>query len=410
MKINFYIIVALLFLFNEISFAQKTIKLGFTYRTRTVKNLQIDVDSKSTKVTTLKNSKVSQLLKIFPASAGENLEIDIDPGNIKVSTWDKNKVSIEVEFQKKYELEIFEAKKIGNTIKFEMKLDCGWNNKIKVKVKAPSKFNFDLKTTGGYIKIQDAIRGKLLATTEGGNIRFNDVYGKVDVSTNGGNIKGKNVEGNVKLQTNGGNISIENVNKGKTNIETFGGNIRIGNVASDLVAKTHGGHISIENVGGNAEVVTLGGHITMDKVSGSVYMKSNGGHLNLKSATGNVIAKTLGGHIKLKDISGSITASTKGGNIYAILSPKLNTESILETSSGNIELRIPGSAKTTIDVSVENQDIDEDGNDFIKSDFPSLHFDVDDGEIDAIYILNGGGSKVLLDCSNGKVKIRKWNK
>ncbi|MCB0731870.1 MAG: hypothetical protein KDC88_12630 [Ignavibacteriae bacterium] len=353
------------------------------------------------------------LVKTFPASPGENLQINTDPGNIDIETWDKNEVKIEVVSRKKYEVENLVAEKSGNTIKFYLEVDDSWNNNITIKVKAPKKFNYDLESTGGNINVGSDINGYLKAETEGGNINFANIIGEVNAETNGGNINGENVEANVKLHTNGGNISLGNIKKGKAEVDTYGGNISVGSVSSDLSAKTHGGSISVGDVGGNADVFTYGGHISIDKVSGSASMETYGGHLNLDGASGNVKAITLGGHINLENITGSIEASTKGGHVTAELDPKPNTTSSLETSGGHMSLSIPSSAKATIEVFIENDDIeDEDPNEILKSDFPAKTFDVNKnaGEIKATYILNGGGSKISMNCVGGNVKIEKWNK
>jgi Toastrack DUF4097 len=361
---------------------------------------------------TLSAQETRPVVKTFMASSGENLQISVDPGNISIETWNKDEVNIEVVSRKKYKIENLVAEKTGSTIKFELDLDDGWNNTVTVKVKAPSNFNFDLESTGGNINIEDAITGKLYAETEGGNVSFSDVKGKVSVNTSGGNISGENVEGDVGLHTNGGNISLGNVKSGKSDIDTYGGNISVGNVASDLSAKTHGGNLSVGNVGGNANVFTYGGHISMEKVTGSASMETYGGHLSLDGASGVVVAKTMGGHISLEDITGSIEASTKGGHVTAELDPKPNTSSSLETSGGHMKLNIPATAKATIEVFIENDDIeDEDPKEILESDFPSSKFDVDrdNGEIRATYVLNGGGAKVTLKCTGGEVKIKKWN-
>ncbi|MEE9432041.1 MAG: hypothetical protein V3V16_13415 [Melioribacteraceae bacterium] len=352
------------------------------------------------------------IVKTFSTVNATNLQVSISPGNITLSTWNKNEIRIEVISKSEYEVKHLVSKKTNSKIKFDLELECCSKNNITVNIKAPSKFRFDLQTTGGNINITNNISGKLVAETEGGNVNFYNVKGNVDVITHGGNIKGGNIEGKINFLSHGGNIDLENVKNGEANIVTHGGNINVGSVSSNLSAVTHGGHINISDVGGNAKAVSYGGHINMEKVSGSAIMETNGGHLNLRSASGNVVAKTLGGHINLQNITGNIIASTHGGNIYAELSPGKNTQSSLETSSGNIELKIPPSAEASINVSVENAHRHEDGNKYIKSAFPSSRFNIDedDGDINATYILNGGGSKISLNCSNGKVTIWKWNR
>ena len=377
MKNNISKIIVLLVLFSVITFAQKN----------------------------------DPLIKTFPANTGETLDISVDPGNIEIDTWTKNEVQIEVFSKKKYEIEDLLAEKKGNTIKFHIELEDGWNNNVTIKVKAPGNFNFDLKSTGGNISIEKNISGALNAETDGGNVSFNNVNGKVRVSTNGGNISGEDVEGDIKLHTNGGNISLGNVKNGKTEIDTYGGNISVGSVTSDLSAKTHGGNISVGDVGGNANVFTYGGHISMDKVSGSAKMETYGGHLNLEGASGDVVAKTMGGHITLENITGSIEAITSGGHVSAELDPKLKTNSSLETSGGNLELKIPASAKATIYLTLENDEIeDKDADRLVRSDFEATTFNISEDEINATYVLNGGGTKITLKCVGGEVKIKKWNK
>lgn len=351
------------------------------------------------------------IVKTFPAKAGENLKVSIDPGNINVETWDKDEVRIEVVSKKKFNFEELIAEKKGNTIKFHLELEDGWQNSVLLKVNAPSNFNFDLKTTGGNINVGNDIYGNFDAETDGGNVSFKSVNGKVRVSSNGGNISGENVVGETKLHTNGGNISLGNVKSGKTEVDTYGGNISVGTVSSDLAAKTHGGNINVGDVGGNANVFTYGGHISMETVSGSAKMETYGGHLNLKGASGNVEAKTMGGHINLEDISGSIEAVTLGGHVSAELDPKLKTESFLETSGGNMELKIPSSAKATIYLTLESDEIEEkDADRLVRSEFEATTFNISDDEINATYKINGGGAKITIKCVGGEVTIKKWNK
>jgi hypothetical protein len=351
------------------------------------------------------------IVKTFHVKAGENVKVSVDPGNIDIETWNKDEVRIEVISKKKFNFEEFVAEKKGNTIKFHLELEDGWQNSVLVKVLTPSNFNFDLKTTSGNINVQNEIYGNFDAETDGGNVSFDNVNGKVRVSSNGGNISGKNVVGEIKLHTNGGNISLGNVKSGKTEVDTYGGNISVGSVTSDLAAKTHGGNISVGNVGGSANVFTYGGHISMETVSGSAKMETFGGHLNLKGASGKVDAKTMGGHINLEKITGSIDAVTLGGHISAELDPKIKTESFLETSGGNMELKIPSSAKATIYLTLESDEIEkEDADRLVRSDFEATTFNISEDEINATYKLNGGGAKITLKCVGGEVKIKKWSK
>ena len=140
-------------------------------------------------------------------------------------------------------------------------------------------------------------------------------------------------------------------------------------------------------------------------------METYGGHLSLDGASGEVIAKTMGGHISLEDITGSIKASTKGGHVSAELNPNQNTSSSLETTGGHMDLKIPATANATIEVYIENDELEDvDPNEILKSDFPAKTFDVDkeDGELKATYVLNGGGAEVSMKVVGGRVSIEEW--
>jgi hypothetical protein len=120
----------------------------------------------------------------------------------------------------------------------------------------------------------------------------------------------------------------------------------------------------------------------------------------------------MGGHINLEDISGSIEAVTLGGHVSAELDPKLKTESFLETSGGNMELKIPADSKATINVriTIDQRFQNEDPDEILKSDFEATTFNISEDEINATYILNGGGGKITMKCVGGEVSIKKWNK
>ena len=46
----------------------------------------------------------------------------------------------------------------------------------------------------------------------------------------------------------------------------------------------------------------------------------------------------------------------------------------------------------------------------MRSDFEATTFNIGEDEINATYVLNGGGAKISLKCVGGEVKIKKWNK
>jgi len=162
-------------------------------------------------------------------------------------------------------------------------------------------------------------------------------------------------------------------------------------------------------------VSTAGGDVRVGKVSGSAYLRTAGGDVKLQGASGTVEAKTAGGDIDLKNISGSIEASTAGGNVSAELNPSGKGESHLKTAGGDIRLTLPENAKASIEATIRIRDNDGWGSSKrkskyeVRSDFPATTYDKDGDrdEINAKYLLNGGGEIIILETVNGYIDIKK---
>ncbi|MCW8804150.1 MAG: hypothetical protein OQK57_07105, partial [Ignavibacteriaceae bacterium] len=97
--------------------------------------------------------------------------------------------------------------------------------------------------------------------------------------------------------------------------------------------------------------------------------------------------------------------------IYAELYPEGNVKSELNTAVGNITLKVPDNAKTTIiaTFAVPVWSGDEGDLDNIKSDFTPTEIkrNKEKKQIEVIYKLNGGGPAIELNVAMGEIEIRK---
>jgi DUF4097 and DUF4098 domain-containing protein YvlB len=196
------------------------------------------------------------------------------------------------------------------------------NISLRIEVMVPRKYNADLETSGGNLKLSDLTggfklntsggnielygnNGKLHAETSGGNIKLVNHKGEMDISTSGGNIDCRAVTGDLKAETSGGNVDIELTN-GKLYTETSGGNIYIDytGINKGLEASTSGGTVKVKipsDFKAKAHLETGGGtvrnHFTNVKdfkvTESEVDCELNGGGnvLRLESSGGDVVVE-----------------------------------------------------------------------------------------------------------------------
>jgi DUF4097 and DUF4098 domain-containing protein YvlB len=148
------------------------------------------------------------------------------------------------------------------------------------------------------------------------------------------------------------------------------------------------------------------------KVAGKATLSTAGGDVELMGASGVVFAKTAGGDIRLKAVTGSIEAKTAGGEIDAELTPTGKGDSKLATAGGDIRLAIAENAKVTIEATIQVDNAGRLERYQVRSDFKADSYETDKAasEIRAVYKLNGGGDRVILQTVNSDIQIRKLGK
>ncbi len=330
--------------------------------------------------------------KSFTVTKGGQLEVSVSAGDIQLKTWEKDEVNVVVDGIDEEDMANVKVTQSGNTVRVEYRPRWNSSSDVFFKISLPAQFDADVRTSGGNIEVRGTMKGKLTGSTSGGDIRTGDIEGTMDMKTSGGNIELGTVSGEAEVKTSGGDIKVEKVGK-------------------SLRASTAGGDVEVGDVGGDAVLSTSGGEVKVGKVSGSATLKTAGGDIELRSASGSVEAKTAGGNIRLENISGAIVAKTAGGDVIAELIPSGKGPSELRSSGGNVILSIPPGAKATIDATIELRDgwghRHEEYD--IHSDFKeeSKTRDKDEGEIHAVYQLNGGGDRITLETTNGNIEVRK---
>jgi DUF4097 and DUF4098 domain-containing protein YvlB len=263
-----------------------------------------------------------------------------------------------------------------------------------------------IETDGGSVT-GNGIAGRMDATSGGGSIRFDDIGGATNAETGGGSIDVGTVGADVNLRTGGGSINVSAA-KGKINAESGGGSVRVVSVMQGAVLETGGGSIEVERCAGQLKATTGGGSIDLGDIGGSVEMETGGGSIRLASAKGPVRAETGGGSIELNGVP-SARAETGGGGIVAkfVTSTGERTDSILETSAGDITVYLASNLNISVRASIEMANGHK-----IHSDFPEIKITTegDEGEPKTITgegSLNGGGPVLKVRTTTGDIWLRR---
>jgi DUF4097 and DUF4098 domain-containing protein YvlB len=354
-----------------------------------------------------------EISRSFSVSKGGRLEVSAESGDIRVSPWEKNEVSVRVDGVAERDSDRVKMEQSGNTVTVRYRGKWYWHGggrDVRFEINVPKQFDIDLETAGGDIDVRGTLTGELKGRTSGGDIGLEDITGTVSMKTSGGDITARKIQGAGTLKTSGGDIKVGSTS-GDLEATTSGGDIRIDNVGKNLVAKTAGGDITVGDVGGEATVSTAGGDVIVGKVSGKATLSTAGGDIELRGASGVVTAKTAGGDVKLENISGSVEAKTAGGDVIAQLTPGGKGKSKLSSAGGDVKLYLPESAKATIEALIRVHSWLGGKSEYeIVSDFKSEKYNRDDGEINAMFILNGGGENITLSTVNANIEIRKLKK
>jgi DUF4097 and DUF4098 domain-containing protein YvlB len=261
----------------------------------------------------------NKITKSFETAPGGQLVVEVDRGSIEVKTSDAGAVNIEVtrkaggsrsKAEKTLKDHVVTMQQTGDQVEVRAKYEGeklkGWFGRspdlqVSFLITVPRKFDVDLKTAGGHIKVTD-LTGKLKAYTSGGNLAL------------------KNIEGPVSGHTSGGHISLAG-GRGNVDLKTSGGNLTLSDIEGDLTANTSGGHISADKLAGKSVVKTSGGNIGVAGIRGSMEAKTSGGHITaelLEQPAGNCSFDTSGGNITIamaEKVAVDVDAGTSGGRV-----------------------------------------------------------------------------------------------
>lgn len=300
----------------------------------------------------------SPVHRTFNVQAGGTVFVDIDSGDVRVNASNSaSVVTVDVvrraktssrsaadDIFRKYELTFGQQ---GNDVQVRGRYEhqsswFHWNDDLDVRfvVTVPARFNADVKTSGGDVKISD-LGGAAHVRTSGGDVELGRIAGVVDVKTSGGDISLVSGHGATTLETSGGEIKVDNADA-VLRAHSSGGAIEIRRAATDVRAHTSGGGIVIGDAGGVIDADTSGGSIRArisGQPRGESKLTTSGGGITLSVAQG--VALDIDAHTSGGDVVAGFPVTIQGKQDESTLNAKLNgggPRLVLRSSGGDIRL------------------------------------------------------------------------
>ena len=342
----------------------------------------------------------------FETSSGKFLEVDMSTQyDISVTGWDKNTILVEADIEEGDEDEesIHFRHSNGN-----LKISSGFvdHGGSELNIRVPVKFDLDLATMGGDIRIEN-IEGAIEGKTMGGDLEFFDLNGSIEFTTMGGDIDVHNSIISGELKTMGGDLDFDGV-YGTLKGSTMGGDVTSRSTKKDIPEKK----------AGELQLSTMGGDIMVDSAPLGVSVNTMGGDIDIRQAGKFVKSTTMGGDVMINAVDGSIKASTMGGEVNATMvgDPGKGERDVnLSSMGGDIYLTVPAGLSIEFDI-ILTYTKHGDREYSIKSDFPikieeSDSWDYSQGSPKK-YIFGtgqvaGGKNRIKIETINGDIVIKK---
>jgi hypothetical protein len=281
------------------------------------------------------------------------------------------------------------------------------------RIVVPKGVNLDMVTLAGSITVGDSDGNAVLRTT-GGSVIAGQIKGHAAIITQGGSIKSGNIGGNAELRSQGGSLEVGDV-AGNAEFQTAGP-IRAGAISGRVVADTAGGTIVIREARGDVRATTQAGDISIGD-AGRINATTAGGNITSRRVRGSFQGRTESGDIRLDSAAAWVEASTGFGNIVVKMAPENLDGDLhvnLQTGVGDVTIFLPQRMKATVEATVERPAFSAQR---ILSDFPmnAATANTPKGIVPNKFyaptqsqlILNGGGNRIILHTSLGKIEIKK---
>lgn len=199
----------------------------------------------------------------------------------------------------------------------------------------------------------------------------------------------------ISLGSNDSNkISIEVPRGYNVDLRTSAGDLSVSQLTGEASVKTSDGDIHVADIVGPVHLQTSSGDIELANIKGSVVAISSSGDLLMRDLQGQIDVKTSDGDINAHRIDGRIAARTSSGDVNVQLLGS-NRGVTLDTSSGNIDLRVPKDISALLDASSDSGSV--------RAELAITTTTVSERRLQGT--INGGGDRIHARTSDGDVRL-----
>lgn len=209
------------------------------------------------------------------------------------------------------------------------------------------------------------------------------------------NQSGDRVSFTLKEKTHiGFHVTLHNQEGTRVTVETPG--------TLDLAARTSDGNLSAHNLQGDIQIHTGDGNLDLDNIRGNLRLSSSDGNLTLQNATGTLEARSSDGSMKVDGKFSAVQLHTSDGTLDFSLAQgsQLTSASRIESSDGQVSIRVPHDLAADLDISTGDGHID------CSLPLTMDHYDSREGSGHHLRgKLNAGSTPLTIHTSDGSVSI-----
>jgi DUF4097 and DUF4098 domain-containing protein YvlB len=240
------------------------------------------------------------------------------------------------------------------------------------------------------------IKGDLSITSEYSPLEVINVDGRVQLSNTEGSIRVESVTKPVVIVSRGAAVQVKNL-QDSLKLDASHKNVEIEDVSSDVAVESRYATVALTRIKGNVDIRSNSDDISADDIRGSLKLKGTGSEVRVHGISGPLDIQTTLKDVVINDFSDSCTVSSEYADISVSSRNLAKGDIKLQNSNGDVTLYLPKKASFVIDAAAKNGRVE--------SNYSELALSEEKDVRELKTKVNNGGPKLLLETSNGNIRI-----